>query len=64
VNWRVTIPMTFAVLAICVVGSLVTKFSLQQMVFLAPVAVAVAGASAGIVMLWVKIVRDSRRQRH
>ena len=53
--------MTAAVIAICLVGSVVTKFSLAQMVVLAPVAVVVAGASAGIVMLWVKIIRDSRR---
>ena len=60
-NWRLTIPMTAAVIVICLVGSVVTKFSLEQMVLLAPVAVVVAGASIGIVMLWVKIVRDSRR---
>jgi hypothetical protein len=61
VNWRLAIPMTAAVIAICLVGSVVTKFSLEQMVLLAPVAVVVAGASVGIVMLWVKIIRDSRR---
>jgi hypothetical protein len=61
VNWRLTIPMTAAVIVICLVGSVVTKFSLGQMVLLAPVAVVVAGASVGIVMLWVKIIRDSRR---
>jgi len=64
VNWRLTIPVTIAVLAICVIGSAVTKFSIQQMLLLAPVAVVVAGASIGVVMLWVKIVRDSRQQRH
>jgi hypothetical protein len=53
--------MTAAVVVICLVGSVVTKFSLEQMVLLAPVAVVVAGASVGIVMLWVKIIRDSRR---
>jgi hypothetical protein len=64
VNWRLTIPVTAAVLAICVIGSFVTKFSFAQMIFLAPVAVVVAGATIGIVMLWVKIIRESRQQRH
>jgi len=64
VNWRVTIPVTVAVIVICLIGSAVTKFSMQQMLLLAPVAVVVAGASIGIVVLWVKIVRDSRQQRH
>jgi hypothetical protein len=63
VNWRLTLPVTAAVLVICAVGSVVTKFSFQQMLLLAPVAVVVAGATVGIVMLWVKIIRDSRAQR-
>jgi len=60
VNWRLTIPMTAVVLVIWLVGAAVTKYSLEQMAFLAPVAVVVVGATIGIVMLWVKIVRESR----
>jgi hypothetical protein len=59
-NWRIVIPMTLVVLVIWLVGAAVTKYSLEQMAFLAPVAVVVVGATIGLVMLWVKIIRDSR----
>ena len=62
-NRRIAIPMTFAVLVIWVVGAAVTKYSLEQMAYLAPVAVVVVGATIGLVMLWVKIIRQSRRDR-
>lgn len=52
--------MTAIVLVIWLVGAAVTKYTLEQMAFLAPVAVVVVGATIGIVMLWVKIVRQSR----
>ena len=55
--------MIFAVLVIWVVGAAVTKFSLGQMALLAPVAVVVVGATIGLVMLWVKIIRQSRSDR-
>ena len=60
-NWRLAIPMTLAVLVIWLVGAAVTKYSLEQMAYLAPVAVVVVGATIGLVMLWVKIVRESLR---
>jgi hypothetical protein len=63
VNPRIVIPMIFAVLVIWVVGAAVTKFSLEQMALLAPVAVVVVGATIGVVMLWVKIIRQSRSDR-
>jgi len=63
VNWRLTIPMTAVVLVIWLVGAAVTKYTLEQMAFLAPVAVVVVGATIGIVMLWVKIIRQSREER-
>lgn len=59
-NWRLTIPMTAVVLVIWFVGAAVTKYTLAQMAYLAPVAVVVVGATIGIVMLWVKIIRQSR----
>ena len=62
-NPRIVIPMIFAVLVIWVVGAAVTKFSLEQMALLAPVAVVVVGATIGVVMLWVKIIRQSRSDR-
>ena len=52
--------MTAVVLVIWLVGAAVTKYTLEQMAFLAPVAVVVVGATIGIVLLWVKIIRQSR----
>lgn len=57
------VAMVFVVLAIWLVGAAVTKYSLAQMAYFAPIAVVVVGATIGIVMLWVKIIRDSLRSR-
>ena len=54
--------MTFAVLVIWFVGAAVTRYSLEQMAYLAPIAVVVVGAQIGLVMLWVKIIRQSRER--
>ena len=62
-NWRLTIPTSAAVLVIWLLGAAVTKYDLAEMAYLAPVAVVVVGATIGIVMLWVKIIRQSREQR-
>jgi len=63
VNWRLVIPMAFAVLVIWFAGAAITKYSLEQMAYLAPVAVVVVGATIGLMMLWIKIVRESMRAR-
>ena len=55
--------MTAAVLAVWLVGAAVTKYSLEQMAFVTPLAMVVVGATVGIVLLWVKVVRDSIRRR-
>jgi len=55
--------MALVVLAIWLVGAAVTKYSLEQMAYYAPIAVVVVGATVGIVLLWVKIVLDSLRRR-
>jgi hypothetical protein len=60
---RLVLPMTLVVLAIWLVGTWVTKYSLEEMAVYTPIAVAALGALAGIVLLWVKIVRDSLRGR-
>ncbi len=60
---RLVIPMIFVVLAIWLVGAWVTKYSLEEMAVFTPIAVAALGALIGIVLLWVKIVRDSLRGR-
>lgn len=62
-NWRLTIPMIGIVLVIWLVGAWVTRYSLEQMAYFAPIAVLVVGATAGLVLLWVKIVVDSLRRR-
>ncbi len=55
--------MVFVVLAIWLVGTWVTKYSLEEMAILTPIAVLALGALAGVVLLWVKVVRDSLRRR-
>jgi uncharacterized membrane protein YiaA len=55
--------MVFVVVAIWLVGTWVTKYSLEEMAVYTPIAVVAIGAFAGIILLWVKIVRDSLRGR-
>ena len=55
--------MAVLVLVIWLVGAAVTKFSLEQMAYYAPIAVVAVGATVGIVVLWVKVVADSLRRR-
>ena len=60
---RLWAVMAVIVLVIWLVGGAVTKFSLEQMAYLAPIAVLAVGATVGIVLLWVKVVTDSVRRR-
>jgi hypothetical protein len=55
--------MIVAVLAIWLVGTVVTKYSLEQMALFAPIAVVVLGATAAVVMIWVKVILQLRRER-
>jgi len=55
--------MVVLVLTIWLVGAAVTKYSLEQMALFAPLAVCVVGATAGVVLLWVKIIVQARRER-
>jgi len=55
--------MIFVVLAIWLVGTWVTKFSLGEMAVYTPIAVLALGALAAIVLLWVKIISESLRSR-
>ena len=57
-NRAVVIGVVLAVLVIWLVGTAVTKYSLEQM------AVCVIGATAAVVMLWVKVVLQLRRERN
>ena len=63
---RVVLGVLVAVLAIWLIGAVVTRYTLEQMAYFAPIAVLVVGVTIGIVMLWLKIVlqlRDERRAR-
>jgi hypothetical protein len=62
-NWRAYAAMGGAVVAIWLVGTWVTKFSLEEMAVFTPIAVVGLGALAGVILLWVKIVRESLRGR-
>jgi hypothetical protein len=57
------IVMTVIVLAIWLLGAAVTRYTLEQMAVLAPLAVIVVGVTIGVVLLWVKVVRDSLARR-
>jgi hypothetical protein len=64
VNQRVLwAAMAAVVLVIWLVGAAVTRYSLEQMAYLAPIAVLVVGATLGLVVLWVKVIRDSLQRR-
>lgn len=55
--------MVVVILAVWLVGAAVTKYTLEEMAFVTPLAVVVVGATIGIVLLWVKVVHDSVRRR-
>jgi uncharacterized integral membrane protein len=60
---RLWAVMAVVILVIWLVGAAVTKYSLEEMAFVTPLAVVVLGATVGIVLLWVKVVHDSIRKR-
>jgi len=55
--------MIAVVLTVWLVGTWVTKFTLEEMALYTPIAIVALGALAGVILLWVKIVRDSLRRR-
>jgi len=62
-GWRLWAATAAVILAIWLVGAAVTKYTLEEMAFVTPLAVVVLGATVGIVLLWVKVVHDSVRRR-
>ncbi len=60
---RMWAVMAVVVLAVWLVGAAVTKYSLEQMAYYTPIAMVVVGATIGLVLLWVKVVRDSLQKR-
>ena len=57
------LPMIVVVLAVWLLGTWVTKYSLEQMAVYTPIAIVALGAFVGVILLWVKIVRESLRRR-
>ena len=62
-NRKLVALMVVLVLAIWLGGTAVTKYSLEQMALFAPLAVCVVGATVGVVLLWVKVIAQARRER-
>jgi hypothetical protein len=62
-QWRLIGVMVVVVLAVWLVGAAVTKYTLEQMAYVTPIAVVVVGVTIGLVLLWVKVVHDSLRRR-
>ena len=60
---RIWAAMAALVLAVWLGGAAVTKFSLEQMAYFAPIGVVAVAATVGIVLLWVKVVSDSVGRR-
>jgi hypothetical protein len=55
--------MVAVVIVIWLVGTWVTKYSLEQMALYTPIAVVVVGATVGLVLLWVKVVMQLLAER-
>ena len=60
---RLLAGVVVSVLAIWLIGAAVTKYSLEQMSLFAPIAVCVIGATVAVVMIWVKVIIQLRRER-
>ena len=62
-NRKLVAVMVVLVLTIWLVGAAVTKYSLEQMAYFAPIAVCVVGATVAVVMIWIKVLLQLRRER-
>jgi len=60
---RVWAGMAIVVLLVWLVGAAVTKYTLEQMAYVTPIAMVVVGVTIGLVLLWVKIVLDALHRR-
>ena len=60
---RIWAAMAALVLLVWLGGAAVTKFSLEQMAYFAPIGIVAVAATVGIVLLWVKVVLDSLGRR-
>ena len=55
--------MVAVVLVVWLLGTWATRYSLSEMAVFTPIAVAAIGLLAGVILLWVKVIRDSLRAR-
>ena len=55
--------MIAVVLVVWLLGTWITKYSLEEMAILTPVAIVALGAFAAILLLWAKVIRESLRRR-
>jgi len=60
---RLWVVMAVVVLLVWLVGAAVTKYTLEQMAYVTPIAMVVVGVTIGLVLLWVKIVVDALHRR-
>ena len=60
---RLWAVMAVVVLVVWLVGAAVTKYTLEQMAYVTPIAMVVVGVTIGLVLLWVKIVLDALQRR-
>jgi uncharacterized membrane protein YeaQ/YmgE (transglycosylase-associated protein family) len=60
---RVVAGVIAGVIAVWLVGAAVTRYSVEQMAYFAPIAICVVGATVAVVMLWVKVILQVRRER-
>jgi len=63
VDRKLTAAMIAVVLVVWLVGTWITKYTLEEMAILTPIAILALGALAAVIMLWVKVVRESMRKR-
>ena len=62
-NARALAVSAVVVTALVLVSAWLFRWPLEKAVFLAPIIVVVAGATAGLFVLWAKVIRDSVRGR-
>jgi ABC-type branched-subunit amino acid transport system permease subunit len=62
-DWRLITGAMAGVVTVWLVGTWVTRYSLEQMALFAPIAICVVGATVAVVMVWVKVIIQLRRER-
>jgi hypothetical protein len=60
---RAYVVAALVAVTIWLFGAWITKYTLEEMAVLTPIALLAIGALAAVIMLWVKVVRDSLRSR-